>query len=376
MPNVELLLFKEMLTDDYRKVRNASNLAETGGGARDFRYPRRFLPTLEAMFPTVAQIRGKECRIADLHYVRDGSARVSANVEFHPAPTPSRAANVWIGRVSAYDALANPPANNDERVFFALRLDSAGVLHSRYMRESEIRSEGPLSVVMALEAAEARTARRSAIVFEVSLPVVDVGRLMPKAALSDDESVDNAIKRRIRRGRDIRGVEEEPLERETAETERQFVQATYNYELHEFASRSHATTLKALARYLRDLGFSPAESNIDAYVVESSDVVLFEVKSIREENERAQTRKAVGQLLDYAFFELPEEVAEDADVTYAIVYSEKPSDRTQSFLESIDMLVFWLGDGLGLIEGTVVSAQEINELAAKYHPRAGTAGAI
>lgn len=363
---VERLLFKQMLDGDYLKVQNASNTAPTGGGARDFRYPLKYLPILEEMFTRVEAEGDGERHLADVHFQREGELRVSRDVEFRPEPTPTRPGEVRIGRVGAHEAFSDPPPNDEGRVFFVLRLDSGGILHSEYDREAEIRAVGHSLIVAALDLAEVETPDGRAVIFDVDIDAEMVSGRVPGRDLADDDAVDKAIERRVRAGREIVGTGDEQTEEGGgAESEAKFVEATYRYELHELAGQAHGATLKALAGYLRDLGFRPKESNIDAYVAEGGDAVLFEVKSIRSKNERAQTRRAIGQLLDYAYFELPAEVEKGAEISCVVVFSTVPSEKTTAFLESIDIMTLWLDPESGLIDGTTTSVAKVQAVATR-----------
>lgn len=368
---VERLLFKEMRDGDYLKVQNASNTAPTGGGARDFRYPLKYLAILEDMFATVEAVGDGERRLADIHFQKEGELRVSRDVEFRPEPTPTRPGEVRIGRVGAHEAFSDPPANDEGRVFFVLRLDSGGILHAEYDREAEIRAAGNSLIVAALDLAEVETPDGRAIIFDIDLDAEMVSDRVPSRDLADDEAVDNAIERRVRAGREIIGIgDEQTDEASGTESEAKLVEATYRYELHELAGQAHGATLKALASYLRDLGFKPKESNIDAYIAESDAAVLFEVKSIRPKNERAQTRRAIGQLLDYAYFELPAEVEKGAEVSCVVVFSTVPSEQTTAFLESIDIMTLWLDPESGLIDGTVASVAKVHAIGIRIRSEA------
>lgn len=364
----EEILFKEMLDGDYLKVKNESNVAETGGGARDFRYPIKYRSLLERMFPRVEYQGGKERRLADLHYDNGEGEQVSSDVEFWPEPTESRPTEVRIGRVGHYEALANPPSNLKEQVFFALRLDAAGKLYASYVFESDIRGSSNQRLIDALDEAEGETGAGRAVIFAGTIPE----GLEPQASLGESASsevfVERAVERRVRRGRELLDTDLSGIP-DGNDAESQMIEATYNYELHELATLTHKQTLQALVDHLIGLGFTPRESNIDAYLAEQEDTLLFEVKSIRVGNERAQTRKAIGQLLDYGYFEMPEEANPDADVSYAVVYSSPPPDGTVDFLDSLDIMALWVNPETGLIEGSRETADRIEEVAAKYYPK-------
>ncbi len=349
------LVYKEIKEGDLLKLQNESNTAATGGGARDFRFPIRFTSALSAMFPRVSG----QVRLGDIQYLSAYGTDVSRDVEFWPEPTDARPTEVRIGRVGTVDAFADPPMDSGERVFLELALDTDGVVTARYVTESALRSTPPLrGVVDELDAALAVTAGSNAVLFAVPpVPAVDTGlSSTPPSDAGSTTAIEGERRtgrRRQRTGREIvPGVPSILVQPDDPESARRLVEATYNYELQERASRGHQRTLDALAEYLRGLGLVPQESNIDAYVAQAEAGVLFEVKSLSASNEREQTRRAVGQLLDYAYFERPAELTDDADVAYAVVYSERPTDDAIDFLDSIGMLALWVGEDGQTIEGT------------------------
>ena len=70
----------------------------------------------------------------------------------------------------------------------------------------------------------------------------------------------------------------------------------------ERANQQHAKTLSVLERSLHYIGYDVQGNKlIDAFSVIKERPVIFEVKSITENNEREQTRRAVGQLYEYKF---------------------------------------------------------------------------
>lgn len=361
MSQVVQALYKEIKQGDLLKLQNASNVATTGGGARDFRFPLRFAPLLALMFPR-RETRGlKECRLGDLRYSRGGTTDVSADVEYWPEPTNARPHEVRIGRVGSVPAFADPPVGSADRVFLELaRLDD-GAVSARYVTETTLRQECPASVSAALDSALATVVGENALIFAVPDSLPSVGDLN-----EDNSAGSTAVTtsrefttRRARTGRRITITTESTSDSTQDETDTVTIATVYNYERQERASSLHRVTLGALVDFLIDLGLDPMESNIDAYVSAATAAILFEVKSLSPDNERDQTRRAIGQLLDYQFFERPTEIDVDADISYAVVYSEQPSDETIEFLESIPMHALWIAaDGVS-VEGTASSIDAV-----------------
>jgi hypothetical protein len=105
------------------------------------------------------------------------------------------------------------------------------------------------------------------------------------------------------------------------------------------AGKIHEKTEMALVKFLRSAGFR-CEQNlyVDVFSRLKSGPAMFEVKSINDQNERSQTRKAVAQLLEYRFlhaFDNP---------TLWIVFSRQPSDLKicAEFPKSLDIKILWL----------------------------------
>lgn len=140
------------------------------------------------------------------------------------------------------------------------------------------------------------------------------------------------------------------------------VQATYAYELHELASKSHSSTLQTLALALLSMGLAPRESNIDLIATCGDDCWLFEVKSIRKKNVRRQTRTALGQLLEYRYFETGE-LASGGRSEMAVVYSQKPPQEIADFLAANHFRCLWRSTD-GSLSGDPASLQALGEFAA------------
>lgn len=87
----------------------------------------------------------------------------------------------------------------------------------------------------------------------------------------------------------------------------------------ERANQQHAHTLAVLTRSLRHMGFEVKNTKlIDAFSVVKEKPVIFEVKSITEDNEREQVRHAISQLYEYRFlYSLKEALL-------CLVFSQRP----------------------------------------------------
>lgn len=130
-PNVRRVFYREILPGDRLKAAALSNIAPTGGGARDFRFnARRFDPILKKMFlRQTATPSGLEVRVATVYWGRRNQPK-HADLEYWP-PTNARPAEGRIARISSVDAFANPP-QTDEPVFALFSQHRDGKVWVRY----------------------------------------------------------------------------------------------------------------------------------------------------------------------------------------------------------------------------------------------------
>jgi hypothetical protein len=134
-------------------------------------------------------------------------------------------------------------------------------------------------------------------------------------------------------------------ETEAEATERESNQITYeqNYVAQEKANSLHIRTVNILAQYLKAHKGKPVKSVIDVFVENNDRVFIFEVKSIHSNNTTFQTRMAIGQLLDYEFFQIKRFLTnKDKAIYKGIVYSKKPRIELISFLKTNKISVFWI----------------------------------
>src|SRR5262249_15333769 len=88
----------------------------------------------------------------------------------------------------------------------------------------------------------------------------------------------------------------------------------------ERGSQAHRTTLKSLCAALTAYGLLVESGRlVDAYSRLPSGPAIFEVKSINQRNERAQSRHALSQLYEYRYLH------NLADASLWLVLSEKPT---------------------------------------------------
>lgn len=127
-----------------RKLLAESNDSETGGGARDLRFPARaFDSKLRLMFPTDAVGRnGREIRIGNFLYPNADGGFPTTQLDYWP-PTHSRPAECRIARIHASPALGGQlPRTDKGRVFVLLTQFSNGAVRCDYAYEDDLRAPG------------------------------------------------------------------------------------------------------------------------------------------------------------------------------------------------------------------------------------------
>lgn len=164
--------------------------------------------------------------------------------------------------------------------------------------------------------------------------------------------------------KNLRDVNLKETPEEAVEREQRLVSYFSNLEAQERASSAHSKTMLVLAKYLTDHGTVPKTSVIDLLAERGGRVFIFEVKSIRTENFRHQTRMAVGQLVDYEYFQVRRRNGtQEKRVVKCVVYSKKPPSEIAEFLEVSGFKVFWTErDNL---EGTDESMRTLSDFLAE-----------
>jgi len=115
---------------------------------------------------------------------------------------------------------------------------------------------------------------------------------------------------------------------------------TISYESHvdniQKGDYQHEEALDILEDHLRNLGFRGGETNrSDLIVTDRENILLVEAKHISSENETKQTRKAVGQLLEYRYRDvLQDDDFKDMNLSLWLLLTQSPSDSFKPILES------------------------------------------
>ena len=138
------VVFKQIMDGDRRKVLAESNDADSGGGARDFRFNHSGLgPTFAAMFPKREMFTrrrdGKstqlEVYVGRLVWLRDPNTQESGVDEMkivYEPPNDSRDSEGRIAKVHTYPPLRRYPQMEKGRVFLLLAEDEAGAVWPFY----------------------------------------------------------------------------------------------------------------------------------------------------------------------------------------------------------------------------------------------------
>ncbi len=135
-----LVVYKEIVKADIRKLQADSNDSKTGGGARDLRLPAKtFGPIMRRIFTMDASGRGgREIKVADVLYLDADGNPQTTRLEYWPA-TSARPAEDRIAKVHASPALGIP-ATSQGRVFVLFIKYASGLIRVTYAYEAELKN--------------------------------------------------------------------------------------------------------------------------------------------------------------------------------------------------------------------------------------------
>jgi hypothetical protein len=145
---IRRVVYREITDGDRRKIVAQSNDAESGGGARDFRFSYKdFADVFSRMFPerrTEQRKRNGKRQdvtlfVGQLHWL-DGDEERTKEIDFAP-PTDARPNDGYIGRVHEYPSLANPPAEDGTVLLLLIQRDD-GSVWSSFVTEKSLRGPG------------------------------------------------------------------------------------------------------------------------------------------------------------------------------------------------------------------------------------------
>lgn len=137
-----LVVYREILEGDLRKLRAESNVSLSGGGARDLRFPwRSFRGVMHRIFTRDATGRGgRAIRVADFIYLDDDEQPRTTQLEYWPA-TGSRPREDRISKVHKSPALGGQlPESGRGKVFVLLIQFSDGTARCTYAYEEDLLS--------------------------------------------------------------------------------------------------------------------------------------------------------------------------------------------------------------------------------------------
>lgn len=140
-PRPALVIYKEFVDGDRRKLLAESNDSKTGGGARDLRFPvKPFDSVLRRIFTQDATGRGgQSIRTGEVIYLDSTDRPHKTQLEYWP-PTVSRKTESRISKIHKSPALGNQlPRTDSGRVFVLLIQFSDGAVRCLYAYEDQLR---------------------------------------------------------------------------------------------------------------------------------------------------------------------------------------------------------------------------------------------
>jgi len=127
----------------------------------------------------------------------------------------------------------------------------------------------------------------------------------------------------------------------------------------------HQEVVITLAKTYLQRGIRPKRNDFDLLVEKGGVAVLHEVKTINPEDrrdERLQIIDAIGKLLYYEYFSIPEIERKRPEITKFVVFDREPSDQYHiAFIRKIGIHALWIGAN-NMIEGHPESIAELNRI--------------
>lgn len=168
---VARILYKELVEGDLRKLQAKSNDADTGGGARDFRFGsyKTLLPVIKQMFPQIVKEnrkRGGQIVQIDVFkgafYWHDAKGVAQSKDAFFEPPTDVRPSEGRISRVHEYPCFdaSNVKIGVGNRVLLLLIQLDDGSVWPHYAEERSLRTPHAWHAVVAKELLNCMDAER------------------------------------------------------------------------------------------------------------------------------------------------------------------------------------------------------------------------
>ena len=162
--HVARVLYKEIVEGDRRKAEAKSNDADSGGGARDFRFPYAgVLPAVEKIFPTKITKRGKTIHQGVFCWYEPSASTPTKKLSEFSSPTQSRPSEGWISQVpkfSCFDLDRMPNSGTGNRLLLLLIQRIDGSVWPHFAEETSIRSPGIWDQVVAEKLIKCMDAKR------------------------------------------------------------------------------------------------------------------------------------------------------------------------------------------------------------------------
>lgn len=141
-----LLFFQEVLPGDIKKQQTKSNVATSGGGARDLRMPNRFGTKISSMFPAATKEPG--VKSGTIHWVNPDGEEDHRTVELW-RPTSVRPRETRVASINEIDgwevnvAQFQEARGKDQKWFYLLVKDADGNVWARLIEEKNLDGETP-----------------------------------------------------------------------------------------------------------------------------------------------------------------------------------------------------------------------------------------
>lgn len=135
------MVYKEIVPGDLRKFSATSNDAQSGGGARDIRFPAKaFRPIMLEIFTNSStQANGKTIHTASVSYLDKQQNLKTTNLTYWPA-TDSRPSEDRIAKVHSSPAIGGmPPAQDKGTVFLLLIKFDDNTIRCVYAYEDDLK---------------------------------------------------------------------------------------------------------------------------------------------------------------------------------------------------------------------------------------------
>lgn len=171
---VARILYKEIVEGDLRKILAQSNDADTGGGARDFRFGsyKKLMGVIKLMFPDIVKENRKRDGVVSqldvfkgtFYWQKTAGGKIYSKDSFFEPPTDARRTEGRIARVHEYgcfDTSLIPKGGAGNRVILLLIQNYDGGVWPHFAEEQSLRKPGDWDEVVAKELLKCMDATRA-----------------------------------------------------------------------------------------------------------------------------------------------------------------------------------------------------------------------